>query len=277
MNPVLIDLGVIQIYWYSVIVLTAMLVGSFLFIKSAKKEGYEDEFLTDTIFYMIIFGILGARLYYVLFNFGYYFKHPLEIVAIWNGGLAIHGGIIGGALCVLYRARKHKKSFLRLTDLGAAPLLLAQAIGRWGNFFNSEAHGPEVSRKVLENLHIPKFIINGMNIDGIYYHPTFFYESMWCLLGFIILVILKKKVKLRRGGLTGIYFIWYSVARFFIESLRTDSLMLGPIKIARLVSVLLLFFGLYLLFRKKKDTRLNRLKEKLEDVKTKFYHDYYNK
>lgn len=277
MNPVLIDLGVIQIYWYSVIVLTAMLVGSFLFIKSAKKEGYEDEFLTDTIFYMIIFGILGARLYYVLFNFGYYFKHPLEIVAIWNGGLAIHGGIIGGALCVLYRARKHKKSFLRLTDLGAAPLLLAQAIGRWGNFFNSEAHGPEVSRKVLENLHIPKFIINGMNIDGIYYHPTFFYESIWCLIGFIIIIILKKKVKLRRGGLTGIYFIWYSVARFFIESLRTDSLMLGPIKVAKLVSVLLFLLGLYLLFRKKKDTRLNRLKDKLEDVKTKFYHDYYNK
>ncbi len=277
MNPVLIDLGIIQIYWYSVIVLTAMLIGSALFIKSAKKEGYEDEFLTDTIFYMIIFGIIGARLYYVLFNFGYYLKHPLEVIAVWNGGLAIHGGIIGGAICVLYRARKHKKSFLKLTDLGVAPLLLAQAIGRWGNFFNSEAHGPAVSRKVLENLHIPKFIINGMNIDGIYYHPTFFYESLWCLLGFIIIIILKKKVKLRRGGLTGIYFIWYSLARFFIEGLRTDSLMLGPIKIARLVSVLLFLFGLYLLFRKKKDTRLNRLKEKLEDVKTKFYHDYYNK
>ena len=116
-----------------------------------------------------------------------------------------------------------------------------------------------------------------MNIDGAYYHPTFFYESMWCLLGFIILMILKKKVKLRRGGLTGIYFIWYSIARFFIESLRTDSLMLGPIKIARLVSFFLFFLGLYLLFRKKKDTKLNRLKEKLVDVKTKFYHDYYNK
>ncbi len=209
MNPVLIDLGIIQIYWYSVIVLTAMLIGSALFIKSAKKEGYEDEFLTDTIFYMIIFGIIGARLYYVLFNFGYYLKHPLEVIAVWNGGLAIHGGIIGGAICVLYRARKHKKSFLKLTDLGVAPLLLAQAIGRWGNFFNSEAHGPAVSRKVLENLHIPKFIINGMNIDGIYYHPTFFYESLWCLLGFIIIIILKKNVKLRRGDLTGIYFIWY--------------------------------------------------------------------
>lgn len=254
MNPILIDLGIIQIYWYSVIVLIAILIGSFLFLKAAKKEGYNEEFLTNTLFYMIIFSIVGARLYYVLFNLGYYLKNPFEIIAVWNGGLAIHGGIIGGALCLLYNARKHKKSFLKLTDLLAPSLILGQAIGRWGNFFNSEAHGPAVSRQVLENLHIPKFVINGMNIDGIYYHPTFFYESLWCLLGFILLVILRKKVKLRRGGLTGIYFMWYSIARFFIEGLRTDSLMLGSIKVAQLISVLLFILGLYLLFRKKKDT-----------------------
>ena len=264
MNPVLINLGIVQIYWYSVIILTAMLIGSFLFIKSAKKEGYKEEFLTNTLFYIIISSIIGARLYYVIFNFGYYIKHPLEIIAIWNGGLAIHGGIIGGTLCLLYHALKYKKSFLRLTDLLAPSLILGQAIGRWGNFFNSEAHGPEVKLQALEKLHIPRFVINGMNIEGVYYHPTFFYESLWCFLGFILLIVLRKKVKLRRGGLTGIYFIWYSIARFFIESLRTDSLMLGNIKVAQIVSVLMFALGLYLLFRKKKDTRLNRLKERME-------------
>ena len=264
MNPILIDLGPVQIYWYSVLILTATLIGSYIFLKAAKKEGYNEDFLTNTLFYIIIFSIIGARLYYVLFNLGYYLKHPLEIIAIWNGGLAIHGGIIGGSLCLLYHCLKYKKSFLRLTDLLAPSLILGQAIGRWGNFFNSEAHGPEVSRTVLENLHIPKFIINGMNIEGIYYHPTFFYESIWCLLGFILLMTLKKKVKLRCGGLTGIYFIWYSIARFFIESLRTDSLMIGNIKVAQAISILLFVLGLYLLFRKKKDTRLNRLKERME-------------
>ena len=270
MNPVLIDLGIVQIYWYSVIVLSAILIASAIFLKNAKKEGYKEDFLTNTIFYMIIFGIIGARLYYVLFNIGYYLKHPLEIIAVWNGGLAIHGGIIGGAICLLYNARKNKKSFLKLTDLLVPSLIIGQAIGRWGNFFNSEAHGPSVSRQVLEHIHIPKFIINGMNIDGVYYHPTFFYESIWCLLGFILLVILSKKVKLRRGGLTGIYFIWYSLARFFIEGLRTDSLMLGNIKVAQAISVFLFIAGLYLLFRKKKDTRLNRLKERIEHYERKF-------
>lgn len=264
MNPILIDLGIVQIYWYSVLVLTAILLGSFLFLKAAKKEGYSEEFLTNTIFYIIISAIIGARLYYVIFNLGYYLKHPLEIIAVWNGGLAIHGGIIGGTLCLLYHTLKYKKSFLRLTDLIAPSLILGQAIGRWGNFFNSEAHGPDVELQVLENLHIPKFIINGMNIDGIYYHPTFFYESIWCLLGFILLVVLKKKTKLRPGKLTGIYFIWYSIARFFIESLRTDSLMIGSIKVAQAISALLFILGLYLLLRKKKDTRLNRLKERME-------------
>lgn len=275
MNPILIDFGVIQIYWYSVIILSAILIGSAIFLKRAKKEGYKEDFLTDTLFYLIIFSILGARLYYVLFNFGYYMKHPLEIVAIWNGGLAIHGGIIAGSICLLYRARKNKKSFLRLTDLLAPSIILGQAIGRWGNFFNSEAHGIATSKQVLENLHIPRFIIKGMNIDGVYYHPTFLYESIWCLLGFILLIYLSKKVKLRRGGLTGIYFIWYSLARFFIESIRTDSLMLGPFKIAQVVSILLFLAGLYLLFRKKDDKRIKMLKAKVKAVTTKFYDDYY--
>ena len=142
--------------------------------------------------------------------------------------------------------------------------LLSPVADENGNFFNSEAHGPEVAKETLENLNIPEFIINGMYIDNKYYHPTFFYESLWNIIGFILLIILRKKLKLRTGVLTGIYFMWYSICRFFIESLRTDSLMLGSIKVAQLVSIILLILGLFLVIYKKKDTRVNRLKERTE-------------
>lgn len=264
MNPILLDLGIVQIYWYSVIIFFAMLIASFILIKSATKEGLDKEFITNLIFYSIIFGIIGARIYYVLFNLNYYLKNPLEIIAVWNGGLAIHGGIIGGALCLLYHCLKYKKSILKLTDLIVPSLILAQGIGRWGNFFNGEAHGPATTKEALVASHIPEFVIKGMKIGGTYYEPTFFYESIWCIIGFIVLMILKKKVKLRRGGLTAVYFIWYSIVRFFIEAKRTDSLMIGDIKVAQAISVILFLFGLYLLFRKKKDTRLTKLRERVE-------------
>lgn len=265
MNPVLIELGPISIYWYSLTMLIAILTGSFIFMKTAKKEGYEEAFLSNLIFYGAILGILGARLYYVLFNLDYYLQDPIQIIEIWNGGLAIHGAIITGVIWFIYYSKKHKKNFLKLLDLAAPALILAQAIGRWGNFFNSEAHGPQVAKETLENLNIPNFIINGMNIEGKYYHPTFYYESIWDLLGFIVLILLRKKFKLKPGKLTGIYFMWYSFIRFFIESLRTDSLMLGNIKVAQLISILLFILGLYLVLIKKKDTRVNRLKERIEE------------
>lgn len=265
MNPIALELGPISIYWYSITMFLAILVGSFIFIKSAKKKGYNEKYLSDLVFYGAIFGIIGARIYYVIFNLGYYLSNPLQIIAIWNGGLAIHGAIIGGGIWFIYYSKKHKKNFLKIFDLAAPALILAQAIGRWGNFFNQEAHGPEVARETLENMHIPEFIINGMNIDNKYYHPTFLYESIWNILGFILLIILRKKLKLKTGQLTGIYFIWYSVCRFFIESLRTDSLMLGPFKVAQLVSIILFLIGLILLLYKRKDTRINRLKERTEE------------
>lgn len=265
MNPIALELGPISIYWYSITMFLAILTGSFIFIKSAKKKGYNEKFLSDLVFYGAIFGIIGARIYYVIFNLGYYLANPLQIIAIWNGGLAIHGAIIGGGAWFIYYSKKHKKNFLKIFDLAAPALILAQAIGRWGNFFNSEAHGSEVARETLENMHIPEFIINGMNIDNKYYHPTFLYESIWNFLGFILLITLRKKANLKTGKLTGIYFIWYSVCRFFIESLRTDSLMLGPLKVAQVVSIILFIIGLALLLYKRKDTRVNRLKERTEE------------
>ncbi len=264
MNPIALDLGIIQIHWYSLTMLLAMLVGGLLFYKTMIKEKISEEKITDLIFYTLIFAIIGARLYYVFFNISYYIKNPLEIIEIWNGGLAIHGGILAGALYIIYFAKKNKLNFLKIFDIAAPSLIIAQAIGRWGNFFNQEAHGPVTTITKLKDLLIPNFIIKGMKINNNYYHPTFYYECLWNLLGFIILIFIRKKKKLRTGQLTGIYMIWYSVARFLIESLRTDSLMLGNIKIAQFISIIMILIGIYLIVRKPKN-RVSRNKERYEE------------
>lgn len=260
MNPIAVDLGYIKIYWYSITMLTAILVGSIMVYKTLRKKGYSEDFITNLLFYGIICGIIGARIYYVLFNLSYYLSNPLEIIEIWNGGLAIHGAIIGGLIWFIYYCKKHDVDILKITDVACISLILAQAIGRWGNFFNNEAHGTITTLSNLKDLYIPNFIINGMYIDGNYYIPTFYYEFLWNLLGFIILLLVRKYYKkLKIGQLTGLYFMWYSFARFFIEGMRTDSLMFGPLRIAQVVSILLFIFGSFLVFYKRKDTRMNRL------------------
>jgi len=260
-NPILIDLGFMEIRWYSVCILTAFIIGYLLVINRSKKKGISTTIISDLCFYLVIVCILGARIYYCIFEYKRY-TNIIDIFKIWEGGLAIHGGIIAGIIFIYFYTKKKKLLLLELLDIFAPALVLGQAIGRWGNFFNQEAHGPAVAKSFLENLHLPNFIVEGMNINGTYYHPTFLYESIWNVIGFIILIYLRKHKKLKTGVLTGIYFIWYSVARFFIESLRTDSLMLGPIKIAQLISLALCIVGIYLIFYKKKDTRVNRYKEK---------------
>ena len=166
MDSILIDFGIIQIRWYSFLLLIAFIVGSVLVIKESKKKNIPEDYLYNLIFYGLIIGILGARLYYVLFNLDYYLDYPQEILMIWNGGLAIHGGIIATLIFLLIYSKKKKVSSLLMTDIIVVGLIIAQAIGRWGNFFNSEAYGRIVSKAFLENIHIPNFIINGMFIDG---------------------------------------------------------------------------------------------------------------
>ena len=152
--------------------------------------------------------------------------------------------------------KKHKISILEMTDMIVVGVIIAQAIGRWGNFFNGEAYGPVTTLDNLKQLHIPQFIINGMNINGVYYHPTFLYESLWNILGFIFLIILKHTNKLKTGQLTGTYFIWYSVGRFFIESLRQDSLMLfGILKQAQIISIILIIIGIIIIFISRKNKK----------------------
>lgn len=252
MERVAFDLGVIQIYWYSIFIFLGALAACIVIYLEAKKRKLNDEFIVNLAFNAIIFGIIGARLYYVLFNFDYYMQNPIEILEIWNGGLAIHGGLIAGGLFTIYYSKKNKVETLKLFDIIVVGLILGQAIGRWGNFFNQEAYGAITTAAKLKSSGVPDFVINGMYILGDYRQPTFFYESIWNFFGFIALLILRKTPYLKLGQLTGFYMIWYAVIRFIIESMRTDSLMLGNIKIAQLVSIVMFIGGLILFFYYKK-------------------------
>lgn len=255
MNPEMFSIGNISVRWYSFLILVGIILAIFLAEKEAKKFKYDKDFIFDLAFWIIIFGIIGARLYYVIFNFELYKNDLLGIFKVWNGGLAIHGGIIVGLITLLVYCKIKGVKPLRVTDIAVPSLIIAQAIGRWGNFFNGEAHGPVTTLANLKELFIPQFIIDGMNIGGVYYHPTFLYESLWCVLGFIILLIVRKFYKsLKCGQLTCIYLMWYGAGRLVIESLRTDSLMLGSLKVAQLVSIGMIVVGvlffLYLCFNR---------------------------
>ena len=253
MDPIMFSIFGIDIYWYSVFILIGIIIGIILLEKEAKKFKYPPDLIFNICFWAIIIGIIGARLYYCLFNFSYYKNNLLEIFAIWNGGLAIHGGLIAGLLTVIFLAKKHHLNFLKLLDMAIPSLILAQAIGRWGNFFNSEAHGIATTYTQLKDLLIPEFIIEGMELGGIYYLPTFYFESLWCLLGFIILLIIRKLKYIKIGATTCIYLIWYSLGRFFIGAWRTDSLMLGGFKVAQIISIIMFITGLtYLIILSRK-------------------------
>jgi phosphatidylglycerol---prolipoprotein diacylglyceryl transferase len=238
LNPVAIHLGPIAVHWYGIIIGLGAMLGLLLATREAKRFGMNPDLIMDMVMLGVPISIIFARIYYVIFEWGYYGEHPLEIPAVWKGGIAIHGALIGAVLTGILFARYKKVSFWRLADMVAPSLILGQAIGRWGNFMNQEAHGGPTTRAFLESLHLPAFIINQMYIDGIYYHPTFLYESMWDLAGFVFLLIIRRVLPLRRGELFLSYFIWYSVGRFFVEGLRTDSLMLtNTLRMAQVISL----------------------------------------
>lgn len=259
MNPILLDLGVIKIYWYSVLVILGMIAaGRYVNIES-KKYKLDKEFIENLYFWVIVLGVVGARLYYVAFNFDFYKNNPIEILKIWEGGLAIHGGIIAGLIFTLIYAKKYKVKPLLMLDIIVVGVILGQAIGRWGNFFNGEAHGPITSIETLQKLLVPGFVINGMKIGSNYYLPTFYFESIWCLIGFITLLLVRRKKYLKIGQLSAIYFIWYGIGRIFVEYYRTDSLMLGNIKVAQIISGIMILIGIIMFFAVKKGSRFDNL------------------
>lgn len=254
MNPIIVSIGSIHIYWYSVILLIGFVSGFIILLKIGEKEGISKEFVYDYACYLIPICLIGARIYYVLFNLKYYLSDLLSIFRVWEGGLAIHGGIIAGAIFTIYYTKKKNISFFKLTDILVICLIIGQILGRWGNFFNSEAYGPATTLNFLNSLHLPSFIIDGMHIEGTYYHPTFLYESLWNLIGLIILLIIKKKEK-KSGYASAYYLIHYGIGRCLIEGLRQDSLMLGNIKIAQLVSLVMVVIGVFIIFYIRKDKK----------------------
>ena len=257
MNRAILSIGNFHIYCYSVLIATGIIIGLYLLMKEASKQNISKDTIIDIAFYTIIWGIVGARIYYVIFNIKPYLSNPISILYVWEGGLAIYGAIIAGFITLVYQTKKKNIAIGKLTDMIVPSLILAQAIGRWGNFFNQEAHGGIVTLEFLKKIHIPNFIIKGMYINGNYYHPTFFYESLWCLLGFILLVIIRRLLKNSKDGtLTFIYLIWYGIGRFFIEGLRTDSLYLGIFRISQIVSIVIIIIGIIgLIYNKRKEAK----------------------
>ena len=257
MNRTILSIGNFHIYCYSVLIATGIIIGLYLLMKEASKQNISKDTIIDIAFYTIIWGIVGARIYYVIFNIKPYLSTPLPILYVWEGGLAIYGAIIAGFITLVYQTKKKNIALGKLTDMIVPSLILAQTIGRWGNFFNQEAHGGIVTLEFLKKIHIPNFIIKGMYINGNYYHPTFFYESLWCLLGFILLVIIRRLLKNSKDGtLTFIYLIWYGIGRFFIEGLRTDSLYLGIFRISQIVSIVIIIIGIIgLIYNKRKEAK----------------------
>ncbi|MDB9499878.1 prolipoprotein diacylglyceryl transferase [Nodularia spumigena] len=246
-GPVIVEIGPITIRWYGLLIAIAVLIGVSLSQYLAKRRNVNPELVSDLSIWLVIGAIPAARLYYVLFQWSEYSQHPERIIAIWQGGIAIHGAIIGGTLAALIFAKVNQVSFWQLTDLVAPSLILGQAIGRWGNFFNSEAFGRPTN--LPWKLYIPLQNRPPTLANFEYFHPTFLYESLWNLIVFALLMALffrglSGKPRLRLGTLFLAYLVAYSLGRVWIEGFRIDSLMLGPLRIAQVVSLSGIVVGL---------------------------------
>ncbi|MBD1871593.1 prolipoprotein diacylglyceryl transferase [Cyanobacteria bacterium FACHB-471] len=246
-GPILLEWGPLTIRWYGLLIASAVLIGVSLSTYLAKRRNVNPDLLGDLAIWLVLAAIPCARLYYVLFQWQEYAQNPADIIAIWKGGIAIHGAVLGGIVASLIFARLNKVSFWQLADLVSPSLILGQAIGRWGNFFNSEAFGRPTD--VPWKLYIPPAQRPPGYTTAEYFHPTFLYESLWNLGVFAILMFLffrglQNPTKLKTGTLFLVYWVCYSLGRFWIEGLRMDSLMLGPLRIAQIVSLVGITVGL---------------------------------
>ena len=220
-------------------------------IYNSKKLDLDFEKILDGFLVSFPCAVIGARAYYVFFEWDNFKSNLLSIFNLRTGGLAIHGGLIGGFLGAVIYCRVKKIKIMKYLDVTAPSLILAQAIGRWGNFMNGEAHGDVVTYDFISRF--PVFIQKGMYIDGQYYNPTFLYESFWNLIVFaILMIILYKKKKNENGIVIASYAVLYSAGRLFIEQLRTDSLMIGNIRVAQLISIVGIVIGIIYIFYIKK-------------------------
>jgi phosphatidylglycerol:prolipoprotein diacylglycerol transferase len=245
-GPVLFQIGPIAIRWYGLLIASAVLIGVALSQYLAKRRKVNPDLLSDLSIWLVVGAIPAARLYYVIFEWSEYAKHPERIFAIWQGGIAIHGAILGGTIAALIFCKLKQVSFWQMADLVAPSLILGQAIGRWGNFFNSEAFGSPTNLPWKLYIPLERRPPGFANVE--YYHPTFLYESLWNLGVFAILLTLffrglQGKPRLKLGTLFLTYLPAYSLGRLWIEGLRTDSLMLGPLRIAQVISLIGIALG----------------------------------
>lgn len=237
------------VYFYGVIIAAGFLMAAWYCAKKADKFGFTEDDIYDVLIFLIPSTIIGARIYYVLFKFDYFIANPSEIIAVWNGGLAIYGGVIAGIIVLCLISRFKKKSVLALMDLICQGLLIGQIIGRWGNFMNREAFGRETD--IFCKMGLTDELGN-----TIYVHPTFLYESLWNLIGFILITRFAKNGRRKYDGqLCCMYFVWYGLGRAWIEGLRTDSLYVGGtgIRVSQLLSaILVVVFGTVLFINSRK-------------------------
>ena len=246
-GPIVFDFGPVTVRWYGLLIASAVIIGVLLSQYLAKRRGVDPEIIGDLSVWLILAAIPGARLYYVAFEWENYAQRPEAIIAIWQGGIAIHGAIIGGAIALFIFCRLNQTSFWQLADLITPSLILGQGIGRWGNFFNSEAFGTPTD--LPWKLYIPPANRPPQYLDEAFFHPTFLYESLWDFGVFLLLIYLffwglRHPQRYRVGTLVFVYMAAYSSGRIWIEDLRTDSLMLGSIQVAQLISLLAIIIGI---------------------------------
>ena len=241
-NPVAFKLGNLSVKWYGIIMAVAIFLAVSMAIFEGRKRQIESDDFMDLLLWAVPLGYVGARIYYVIFEWNYYSQHLDEIIAIWNGGIAIYGGLLAGLAVLLVFCYKRMLPPFLMLDIITPGVMAAQILGRWGNFINQEAHGGPTTLAFLQSLHLPDFIINQMKIGGVYYQPTFLYESFFNLIGLLIILLLRHRKRLfKQGEIFMLYLAWYSVVRFFVEGMRTDSLYLwGSIRVSQMLSVILL-------------------------------------
>ncbi|WP_244833526.1 prolipoprotein diacylglyceryl transferase [Clostridium sp. BJN0001] len=247
MNPIAFSILGYGVRWYGIFIGFSVILGMIIAYYNAKKLNVDFEVISDGFLIVFPSAIIGARLYYVIFEFSYFKDNILSIFNLRTGGLAIHGGILGALISMIIYCKVKNINIVKYLDIIAPSLILAQAIGRWGNFMNGEAHGDVVSYEFIKKF--PLFIQKGMYINGSYYNPTFLYESIWNVLIFIILLFLLLYRKKTDGMVISFYIILYSFGRFFIEGLRTDSLMFFNIRMAQLISLIFIAVGIIYLIK----------------------------
>ena len=262
LNPIAFKLGPFLVHWYGIIIASGAALGVLLAINETKRQRISADDIYDLVLWALPIGLIGARIYYVIFEWQYYSQHLNEIIAIWQGGIAIYGGLIAGGITLIVFCRQRSLSVWQVLDVVTPGIMLGQVIGRWGNFVNQEAFGSAVSRSFLQQLHLPNFIVQQMYIGGAYHQPTFLYESVWNFIGLILLLSLRHKRGLfKRGEIALSYAIWYSFGRFFIEGMRTDSLYLfGQVRVSQLLSLIVFIVMLSIfVYRRKQQKASNYL------------------